>query len=108
LTRESRRILGARDDLSTVLGLIAWANNDEMVLSDFAKLNLASRVKLKEELAGSTYTTQEGRIFNAGVGERTCQGLCVRRTSLRLLTWRRTQETAVLETRPCVVWATET
>jgi hypothetical protein len=80
-----------RDDPSTVLGLIAWANNDEMVLSDFAKLDLASLVKLKEELAG-----------------RTCQGLCVRRTSLRLLTWRRTQETAVLETRPCVVWATET
>ena len=75
LTQNSSRTLGVQYDPSTVLGLVTWASSEAMVLRDFAKLNFASRVDLKEGTAGKIYTTQKGRLLEIGVDERICQGL---------------------------------
>jgi hypothetical protein len=106
LTRNSSRVLGVRDDPSTVLGLIAWASSEATVLRSFAKLDLASRMSLKDELAGKIYITQKGRLLDLGHCKRARQGLCMRRSSSHLLTSRRSKETIVFDNQPCVAWTT--
>jgi hypothetical protein len=62
VTQATRKTLNTYQDPSTLLGTSIWGNGDATVLRRFAKLDLATRKLLKEELASSVFFSKYGKL----------------------------------------------
>ncbi|PZC93347.1 DUF3433 domain containing protein, partial [Pyrenophora tritici-repentis] len=59
---QAKRNLNIYQDPSTVLGISVWGSGNATTLSKFAKLDLAARKVLKEELADRTFYSRDGSL----------------------------------------------
>ncbi|KAH6616889.1 hypothetical protein C7974DRAFT_319174 [Boeremia exigua] len=64
--RPTKRNLGLYCDPSMVLGVAQWASGNRSVLSEFRRLDLATRKSLKEDLTNRLFVTREGGLHELG------------------------------------------